>query len=189
MPEVEKPITQFLEELKRGDQSVMHELLPVVYDELRRLAHSYLNRERANHTLEPTALVHEVYLRLIRQKPIEWENRAHFFGVAAQIMRRILVDHARQHQSDKRGGKFQKFQINENFDKAVEISAELIRLDETLNELAESDAALAKLVELRYFGGLTFEETAEGLGISLITAKRHWKLARAWLYDRMTGEN
>ena len=176
-------------ELSNGNAAVIEALLPVVYDELKKLAASYLRRERSDHTLQPTALVHEAYLKLVDQTRVSWQNRAHFFGIAAQIMRRILVDHARRHHADKRGGAFQKLQLDEKIDKAVEISGELIRLDEALNDLAKSDAPLAKLVELRYFSGLTFEEAAEVLGISVITAKRHWKLARAWLYDRMTDED
>jgi RNA polymerase sigma factor (TIGR02999 family) len=185
MPEQEN-VTRMLIELSNGNGSVIEALLPVVYDELKKLAASYLRRERSDHTLQPTALVHEAYLKLVDQTRVSWQNRAHFFGVAAQIMRRILVDHARQHQADKRGGEFQKLQLDENIDKAVEISSDLLRLDEALDDLAKSDPPLAKLVELRYFGGLTFEEAAEVLGVSVMTAKRHWKLARAWLFDKMT---
>jgi RNA polymerase sigma factor (TIGR02999 family) len=187
MPEQEN-VTRMLIELSNGNAAVLEALLPVVYDELKKLAAGYLRRERNEHTLQPTALVHEAYLKLVDQTRVSWQNRAHFFGVAAQIMRRILIDHARQHQADKRGGEFQKLQLDENVDKAVEISSELLRLDEALNDLAKSDAPLAKLVVLRYFGGLTFEEAAEVLGVSVMTAKRHWKLARAWLFDRMTDE-
>jgi RNA polymerase sigma factor (TIGR02999 family) len=185
MPE-QQNVTRMLIELSNGNGSVIEALLPVVYDELKKLAASYLRRERSDHTLQPTALVHEAYLKLVDQTRVSWQNRAHFFGVAAQIMRRILVDHARQHQADKRGGEFQKLQLDENIDKAVEISSDLLRLDEALDDLAKSDPPLAKLVELRYFGGLTFEEAAEVLGVSVMTAKRHWKLARAWLFDKMT---
>jgi RNA polymerase sigma factor (TIGR02999 family) len=181
-------VTRLLIELSNGNNAAVDELLPVVYGELKKLAAGYLRRERVGHTLQATALVHEAYLKLVDQTRVSWQNRAHFFGVAARIMRRILVDHARRHQADKRGGEFQKLQLDEKADKAIEISGELLRLDEALGELAKSDASLAKLVELRYFGGLTFEEAAEVLGVSVITAKRHWKLARAWLYDRMTNE-
>jgi RNA polymerase sigma-70 factor, ECF subfamily len=184
MPEPEH-VTKLLLELSNGNHGVTDELLPLVYDELKRLAAGYLRRERVNHTLQPTALVHEAYLRLIDQTRANWQNRAHFFGVAAQLMRRILVDHARQHNADKRGGEFQKLSLDENMDKAVEVSAELIALDDALKELAEVDPEKARLVELRYFGGLTFEETAEVLGVSLITVKRHWRLTKAWLYGRM----
>lgn len=187
MPEQEN-VTRLLVELSNGNHAAVDELLSVVYDEMKRLAASYLRRERSGHTLQPTALVHEAYLKLVDQTRVSWQNRAHFFGVAAQLMRRILVDHARGHNADKRGGEFYKLQLDENIDKAVEISGELVRLDEALKDLAKSDAQLAKLVELRYFGGLTFEETAEVLGVSVITAKRHWKLARAWLFGRLKAE-
>ena len=178
-------ITEQLLRLSYGENAAVDALLPVVYDELKKLAANYLRRERADHTLQPTALVHEAYLKLIDQTKVSWQNRAHFFGIAAQIMRRILIDHARRHNADKRAGQLNKLQLDENIDKAVEISSELVALDDALNELAKVDASLAKLVELRYFGGLTFEETAEVLGISPITAKRHWKLAQAWLYGQL----
>ena len=181
-------VTRLLIELSNGNSAVIDALLPMVYAELKKLAASYLRRERAGHTLQPTALVHEAYIKLIDQTRVSWQNRAHFFGVAAQIMRRILVDHARLHGAEKRGGELHKLQLDEDIDKAVEISGELVLLDEALDDLAKHDRQLAKLVELRYFGGLTFEETAEVLGVSVITAKRHWKLARAWLYGRMTDE-
>jgi RNA polymerase sigma factor (TIGR02999 family) len=178
-------VTRLLLELSNGESCAVEALLPVVYDELKKLAASYLRRERVGHTLQPTALVHEAYIKLIDQTRVSWQSRAHFFGIAAQIMRRILIDHARQHKADKRGGEINKLQLDENIDKAVEMSAELVALDDALNDLAKVDAQMAKLVELRYFGGLTFEETAEVLGISLITAKRHWKLAQAWLYGQL----
>ncbi len=174
-------------EVSNGNETAVNALLPVIYDELKRLASNYLRRERINHTLQPTALVHEAYLKLIDQTRANWQNRAHFFGVAAQLMRRILVDHARVHKADKRGGEFQKFSLDENIDKAVEISDELISLDDALKELAKFDAQKAKIVELRFFGGLTFEETAEVLGVSVITVKRHWRLTKAWLYGQMKG--
>lgn len=180
-------ITQLLLEVSNGNETAVNALLPVIYDELKRLASNYLRRERINHTLQPTALVHEAYLKLIDQTRANWQNRAHFFGVAAQLMRRILVDHARGHNADKRGGEFQKFSLDENIDKAIEISNELISLDDALKELAKFDAQKAKIVELRFFGGLTFEETAEVLGISVITVKRHWRLTKAWLYGQMKG--
>ena len=164
---------------------MVEELLPVVYDELKKLAANYLRRERIDHTLQPTALVHEAYLRLIEQTRATWQNRAHFFGVAATLMRRILVDHARQHRAEKRGVEFQKIALDENVDKAVELSSELVALDDALRELAKIDPENARLVELRYFGGLTFEETAEVMNVSVITVKRHWRVARAWLYGQL----
>lgn len=182
----QESITQQLIELSSGNHSSVNDLLPLVYDELKRMAASYLRRERVDHTLQPTALVHEAYLKLIDQTRVSWQNRAHFFGVSAQVMRRILVDHARLHNAEKRFGGLGKLQFEENIDKAVEFSGELIALDDALKNLAEVDEQMAKLVELRYFGGLTFEETAEVLGVSVITAKRHWKLARAWLHGHLS---
>ncbi|HEX6624625.1 MAG TPA: sigma-70 family RNA polymerase sigma factor [Pyrinomonadaceae bacterium] len=178
-------ITRLLIKLTNGDAAAVDALLPHIYDELRRLAASYLRRERPDHTLQPTALVHEAYLRLVDQTQVQWQNRAHFFGVAAQLMRRILVDHARAHNAEKRGHDFQKLSIDENIDKAVERSAELLALDDALRELAEIDPQKARLVELRYFGGLSVEETAEVLGVSAPTVKRHWRATRAWLFGRM----
>jgi RNA polymerase sigma factor (TIGR02999 family) len=181
-------VTQMLLDLSNGNDSVIDSLLPVVYDELKKLAAGYLRRERVGHTLQPTALVHEAYLKLIDQTRVSWQNRAHFFGVAAQIMRRILVDHARQHKAEKRGGELDNLRLDESIDVAVELSGELIALDEALQALAKVDPQMARLVELRYFGGLTFEETAQVLGVSLMTVKRHWKLARAWLYGKLKNE-
>ncbi len=178
-------VTKLLIELTNGNRGAVEVLLQVVYDELRKLASNYLRRERVDHTLQPTALVHEAYLRLIDQTQVNWQNRAHFFGVAAQMMRRILVDHARQHNAEKRGADFQKLALDENVDKAVERSTELLMLDDALKELAEVDEQKSRIVELRYFGGLTVEETAEVLGVTPITIKRHWRMAKAWLYGQM----
>ena len=180
-------ITRLLIELSNGDRAAVDLLLPVIYDELRKLAANYLRRERVDHTLQPTALVHEAYLRLIDQSRVNWQNRAHFFGVAAQIMRRLLVDHARKHNAEKRGQDFQKLSLDENIDRAVERSAELIALDDALKTLATFDAQKARMVELRYFGGLSIEETADILNISPRTVRREWQRARAWLY-RMISE-
>jgi RNA polymerase sigma-70 factor, ECF subfamily len=184
MPNQEN-ITQLLIELSNGNRATLDDLLPLVYDELKRMAAGYLRRERVDHTLQPTALVNEAYLKLVDQTRVSWQNRAHFFGVAANIMRRILVDHARSHNAEKRFGGLEKLQLDENIDQAVEMSGELIALDDALKNLAKVDEPMAKLVELRYFGGLTFEEAAEVLGVSVITAKRHWKLARSWLYGQL----
>jgi len=178
-------VTQLLIELSNGDRNAVDLLLPVIYDELRKLAANYLRRERPDHTLQPTALVHEAYLRLVDQTRVNWQNRAHFFGVAAQIMRRLLVDHARKHNAEKRGQDFQKLSLDENVDRAVQRSADLIALDDALAALAEFDQDKARLVELRYFGGLSIEETADVLGVTPTTVKRHWRLARAWLYGEM----
>ncbi len=181
-------ITRLLLELSDGNADVVETLLPVVYDELKKLAAGYLRRERVDHTLQPTALVHEAYLKLIDQRSVSWQNRAHFFGIAAQLMRRILIDHAKSRNAGKRGRDFRKLSLNEDIDKAFELSTELIRLDEALRDLARIDPQKAKLVELRYFGGLTFEEAAEVLRISTITAKRHWRVARAMLYGQLKSE-
>ena len=180
-------VTQLLVELTDGKTQVLEMLLPVVYGELRSLANNYLRRERADHTLQPTALVHEAYLKLIDQKNVQWQNRAHFFGVAATIMRRILVDHARKHNADKRGGEFSKEQLEEALIVVSnEKSFELLALDDALEELAKVDPQKSRIVELRYFGGLSVEETAEVMGISEITVKRHWKMAKAWLFGQIS---
>jgi RNA polymerase sigma factor (TIGR02999 family) len=178
-------ITRLLIELTEGNHNAVDALLPLIYDELRSLAANYLRRERPDHTLQPTALVHEAYLRLIDQMHVNWQNRAHFFGIAAQMMRRILIDHARSREAGKRGHDFQKISLDENIDKAAERSAELIALDDALKALAEFDEQKSRIVEMRYFGGLTFEETAEVLGVSAVTVKRHWRMAKAWLYGQM----
>ncbi len=181
-------ITQMLVELTDGNQDVVNEILPHIYSELRRLAGSYLRRERSDHTLQPTALVHEAYMKLIDQRNVKWQNRAHFFGIAAQVMRRILMDHARKHLANKRGGDADILPLEEEIlvvshDK----SAELIALDEALEQLATFDPQKARIVELRYFGGLSIEETAEVLGVSVPTINRHWKTAKAWLYSELSN--
>jgi len=178
-------VTKLLIDLSNGDRNAVDILLPVIYDELRKLAANYLRRERPDHTLQPTALVHEAYLRLVDQTRVNWQNRAHFFGVAAQIMRRLLVDHARRHNAEKRGQDFKKLSLDENIDRAVERSGELIALDDALKALAVFDEQKARMVELRYFGGLTLEETADVLGVTPTTIKRHWRFARAFLYGEM----
>jgi RNA polymerase sigma factor (TIGR02999 family) len=178
-------VTQLLIQLTGGERAVLDELLALIYGELRSLAANYLRRERSDHTLQPTALVHEAYLRLVDQTQVNWQNRAHFFGVAAQMMRRILVDHARAHSAEKRGHDYQKLALDENIDQAFERGAELIALDDALQTLAEVDPQKARVVELRYFGGLSVEETAEVLGVSAVTVKRHWRMAKAWLYGQM----
>jgi len=152
---------------------------------LRSLAANYLQRERVDHTLQPTALVHEAYLRLVDQTRVNWQNRAHVFGVAGQMMRRILVDHARAQLANKRGGEFEKISWDETVVGELEANAGLIELDEALQELAAVDEFKGRIVELRYFGGLTVEETAEALGVTPITIKRHWRLAKAFLFDKL----
>jgi RNA polymerase sigma-70 factor (ECF subfamily) len=184
-------VTQILEGLRHGDPDAPARLMPFVYDELRRLADHYLRQERPDHTLQPTALVHEAYLRLIDQTRVEWQNRAHFFGVAAQLMRRILVDHARRHRASKRGGYEQKVTLDEALDYSQPRDVDLLALDDALNALAEFDARQSRIVELRFFGGLTIEETAEALGVSPATVKVDWSMAKAWLrqqIERGTGD-
>src|SRR5262249_19008521 len=181
-------ITQQLIAWSNGDTDALDKLIPAVYQELRRMADRYLRSESAGHSLQPTALVHEAYLRLIDQSQVEWHNRAHFFGVAAQMMRRILIDHAKTKHRAKRGGGARKISLEETANYTREKAAELVALDEALKELSEIDERKSRIVELRYFGGLTVDETAEVLGISDKTVMRDWNLAKAWLYQAMTGE-
>ncbi len=179
-------VTRLLIQLTEGDGSALDELLPHVYGELRRLASNYLRRERPGHTLQPTALVHEAYLRLVDQTQVRWQNRAHFFGVAAQMMRRILVDHARGQQAGKRGGEWRKISLDDGLDVAAGgRPSDLVLLDEALERLAEIDPQKSRVVELRFFGGLSVEETAEVLGVSAPTVKRQWRMAKAWLYGQV----
>jgi RNA polymerase sigma-70 factor (ECF subfamily) len=175
-------VTLLLSALTRGDEQAGEKLVPLVYDELRRLARSYMRRERTDHTLQATALVHEAYLKLVEQRSANWQNRAHFFGVAAQLMRRILIDHARGHQRQKRGGEYEKVVLNEALVFSPEQSAELLAVDEALERLAKLDERQARVVELRFFGGLSVEEAAAVLDISPKTVKRDWSVAKAWLY-------
>ena len=163
----------------------LDELVPVVYDELRRLAQKYLSRERSNHTLQTTALVHEAYLRLIDQKAVDWENRAQFFGIAARMMRRILINHANDRQAKKRQGYATRISLDDAVNLFEKAELDLAVLDEALNELAQLDPKQAELVELRFFGGLTIEEVSEVLGISPATTKREWDSAKLWLRRRL----
>lgn len=175
-------VTQLLIDWSEGDQTALDKLMPLVYDELRRLAGNYLRRERREHTLQPTALVNEAYLRLIDQRNARWQNRAQFFGISAQLMRRILVDHARQHQAAKRGGSDQKrLSITRAEGMTSQPAVDLLALNEALDELSKMDPQQSRIVELKFFGGLSIEETAEVLGIGHATVEREWKLARAWL--------
>lgn len=178
-------VTQLLANWRNGDEAARDELIPLVYDELHRLAKSYLSRERHNHTFQATSLVNEAYLRLARQTPIEWQSRAHFFGIAAQVMRHLLVDYARARQFAKRGGGALQITLDEATAVAPETSIEFIALHEALNKLARLDERKARIVELRYFGGLSADETAEVMGLSEITIKREWLKAKAWLYQEM----
>ena len=181
-------VTELIIELANGKRDAVDRLLPLIYDELKRVAANYLRRERSDHTLQPTALVNEAYMKMLDITQVSWQNKAHFIGVAANQMRRILVDHARNHNAQKRGGEFQILTLNEEIDKSDEESTDLIALDDALNELAKMDPVKAKIVELRYFGGLSTTETAEVLGVSPITIKRHWKLTKAWLYGQLSGQ-
>src|SRR6266404_5152088 len=174
-------VTSLLKRYGNGDQDALAELIPQIYDELRRLASSYLRSERVDHTLQTTALVHEAYLRLVDQKQVEWSNRNHFFGVAAQMMRRILVDHARKHVSLKRGGSFLRISLEEAAVFSRERPRELIAVDELLTRLASLDPQGSRIVELRFFAGLSLEETAEVTGLSSAKVRREWSAAKAWL--------
>lgn len=178
-------ITRQLIAWSNGDQTAMDQLIPVVYQELRRMADRFLRHESAGHTLQPTALVHEAWLRLIDQTRVNWQNRAQFFGVAAQIMRRILVDHAKSKHREKRGGDAVKLSLDDVVILSQERAADLIALDEALDALGNFDQRKCSVVELRYFGGLSVEETAEVLSVSPDTVMRDWKLAKAWLYQRL----
>jgi RNA polymerase sigma factor (TIGR02999 family) len=177
-------VTALLGEWSRGNHDALNQLLPLVYAELRRVATRQLRSERPDHTLQPTALVHEAYLRLVDQRQVDWQGRAHFFGVAAQVMRRILVDHARRHTASKRGDGVPRVSLDEARDVA---SGEppLLTFDEALNRLEQVDADLARIVELRAFGGLTIDEAAHVLNVSPSTAKRDWRTAKAWLHREL----
>ena len=180
-------ITQLLAEWREGNQSALDELYPLVYNELHRLARRYLSRERKGHTLQTTALINEAYVRLVDQKNVQWANRSHFFAISAQIMRRILIDHARRHAYAKRGGGAKQVSLEEAAMVTPEQSLQMLRLDEALKSLAELDPRRSRVVELRYFGGLNNEEIARVLKISENTVTRDWKMARAWLYQQLTG--
>ena len=181
-------ITRLLSELKEGKQHAANALMPMVYDELRRLAGNHMRRERADHTLQPTALVHETYLRMVKQQNADWSGRAHFFGVASSLMRRILVDHARGFRAEKRGGGMGALPLDEALVFTPLQSDRLLALDEALNLLSVWDPRQARIVELLYFGGLTATETAEVMGISVRTVKRDWSMARAWLQAEVRRE-
>jgi RNA polymerase sigma factor (TIGR02999 family) len=180
-------VTNLLLRWGSGDREALDALAPLVYDELRRLAGRYLRRERLDHTLQSTALVHEAYLRLIDQRNVRWQNRAQFFGLAAELIRRILVDHARAKQAAKRGGSAYKLTLDEALDASEPRDLDLVRLDDVLQGLAKIDPQQSRVVELRFFAGLTIEETAEVLGISPATVKRDWLVAKAWLRREMLG--
>jgi RNA polymerase sigma factor (TIGR02999 family) len=184
---LEKDITQLLRLWKQGDESALEKLTPLVYQELYRLASRYMRREQVDHTLQATALVNEAYVRLIDWKDVQWQNRGHFFGVAAQVMRRILVDYARCRRYDKRGGGIRPVSLDEAAPVADNRLRVLLEIDQALDRLAALDPEKARVVELRYFGGFTVDETAEALNVSPITVMRHWSFARAWLLRELSG--
>lgn len=182
-------ITEMLLAWGGGDESSLERLLPLVETELRRIAHRYLRREKPNHILQTTELVNEAYLKLVDQTRVTWKNRAHFFGISAQVMRRILINHARDQKAAKRGGGVAHLNIEDVNVLSGEKSAELIALDESLERLAKFDKLKSQIVEMRYFGGLTIEETAEVLGIASPTVSLHWRLARIWLKNDIENNN
>jgi len=182
-------ITQMLVAWSKGDQEALDKLTPLVSKELHRLAKRYMGRERRGHTLQTTALVNEAYLRLIDASQVEWQNRAHFFAISAQLMRRILVDAARRHQALKHGGSLQQVTLEETLVVSPEPDENLVEVDAALTALEKLAPRQSRVVELHFFGGLTFEEIAEVLGVSLATVRRDWSLARAWLYRQLEREN
>jgi RNA polymerase sigma factor (TIGR02999 family) len=181
-------LTNLLDDWKQGDPSALEKLTPLIYDELRRIAHRYARRERNGHTLQTTALINEAYVRLAGNESPDWQNRQHFFAVTAQVMRHILIDHARRRQALKHGGGGQQVSLSEAKGMTNERAAELIALDDALEELAALDARKSQVVQLRFFGGLSLEETAEVLGVSLMTVRRDWRAAKAWLYKRVMSD-
>jgi RNA polymerase sigma factor (TIGR02999 family) len=180
-------VTQLLVAWSSGDEAARDELMPLVYEELRRLAHHYLRRERPGHTLQTSALVNEAFLRLVDQTNIQWQNRAHFYGIAARLMRQILVDYARRQRYAKRGGDAQRVQLDESIIVSPERAAEVVALDDALKGLAKIDHRQSEIVELRFFGGLSIEETAEVLAVSPGTVMRDWTIAKAWLRRAITS--
>lgn len=186
MPSASKNVTQLLLDWRQGDQAALNQLMPVVYGELRRLGASWLRREKPGHTLQPTALIHEAYLRLIDQDNPEWESRTHFFGIASRLMRQILVEHARRRATAKRGGPEQKVSLDEVVVYSPERASQLVALDEALSRLASIDERKCRIVEMRHFGGLTTEEIAQEVGISVATVGREVRIAEAWLNREMS---
>jgi RNA polymerase sigma factor (TIGR02999 family) len=185
-------VTQLLTAIGQGDAQATANLLPLVYEELRRLARQHMAHERSEHTLQATALVHEAYLRLVGSEDAAWDNRAHFFAAAAEAMRRILIEHARSKNTAKRGGQYRRVELSEqgaSIDSQASDFDDLLALDEALGRLAIESPAKAELVKFRYFAGLTLEESAQAMGISLATAKRHWAFARAWLFNAIERDS
>ena len=182
----EGAVTALLARIRAGDVTARDAVVPLVYDELRRLAASYLKHERGNHTLQPTALVHEAYLRLVDQRDVAWQNRAHFIAVAAIVMRRVLVNHARDRAAAKRGDGLVPESLTVVGDVAAQVPVDMLALDRALDALAALDERKCRVVELKFFGGLTTEETADAVGTSVATVERDWSFARAWLYDQLS---
>ena len=179
-------VTELLVRWRGGDKAALDSLMPLVYTELRRIANHYLRGERSDHTLQSTALVHEAYVRMTEQDLPQWQNRAHFFAVAAQLMRQILVDHARSHRASKRGGNVYKLALEDAEEQPKVLDVDIVALDDALKSLATMDAQQSRVVELKFFGGLSVEDTAEVLGVSASTVKRDWTTARAWLFRELT---
>jgi len=181
-------VTELLVAWNNGEESALNQLLPIVEVELRRIAHNFMRRERGNHTLQTSALVNEAYVKLVDQRDVRWQNRSHFFALSAQIMRRILINHARDSVAQKRGGAAEHIAFEDTMILTKEKSTELIALDDALERLAKFDETKSRIVELRYFGGLTLEETAEALGIAAVTVSVNWRLAKAWLAREIRGQ-
>jgi len=189
MPALPQEITQLLMNWSQGDKTALDQLVPLVYPELRRLARRHMDREDPAHTLQTSALINEAYLKLVNQQNVQWQNRAHFFAVAAQVMRHILVDHARTRNYAKRGGGALKLPLDEAAALTEQRAGQLIALDDALRDLAELDGRKSQIVELRFFGGLSLEETAEVMKISPSTVQREWRAAKAWLHHTMTDQS
>ncbi|MGH9846699.1 MAG: sigma-70 family RNA polymerase sigma factor [Blastocatellia bacterium] len=189
MDSAPKEVTQLLIDWSNGDQAALDKLMPLVHGELRRMAKRYMARQSPGHTLQTTALINEAFIKLVGQQDKHWQNRAHFFGVAAQAMRSILVDYARSRRYEKRGGGAQQVSLDEALTVSEERAAELVALDDALNELAKVDPRKCRVVELRYFGGLSVEETAEALKVSAVTVMRDWSMAKAWLHRELSNGN
>jgi RNA polymerase sigma factor (TIGR02999 family) len=187
-PETRLNVTELLVQISSGDEHALERLIPLVYEELRKLASHYLAREYQRRTLQTTDLVHEVYLKLVGHEKVSWENRAHFFGIASRCMRQILISHARKRKANKRGGNFTKVSLAEGIIIAQETDDQVLALNEALNKLEKFDERLCRIVELRYFTGLTIEETAEALSLSPATVKNEWSLARAWLKREINAD-
>lgn len=184
--ELQHEVTRILHDWSGGDPAAPERLMPLVYDELRRLARTFLARERGGHTLQPTALVHEAYVRLVDQTRVNWQNRAHFYGIASSMMRRVLIDHARAHVTEKRGGAAVRLSIDDVDIPVGQRAAGLLALDEALERLAQMDGRKCKVVEMRFFGGMSDEEIAEALSVTTRTVLRDWKTARLWLFRELS---